>query len=252
VAEIRGDDHGYLAYHAPRYRHVLALAADALADVGGGREGRVLDVGPSPLSLLLARVLGCAVDTLGLQPAAVLDFPGMKSPGRHLHYDLNALGSRAELHPPTAEAAEPAEPYDLIVFAEVLEHLHVAPVMVLRFLHQRLAAGGTLLLQTPNAAALTKRLKLLAGRNPYDELREDLDNPGHVRESTLRELRRYAGDAGFVVAAASRQFYFDARFAHHDGAVGRPQPTLGTVKNVLYRLLPPSLRAGITLLLRRA
>ena len=233
VAEIRGADRGYLAYHAPRYRYVLELSARHLPPTAA----RVLEIGPSPLSPLLAATFGCAVDSLGLEPEG--DGPR----GHHFHFDLN-------------QAASAPEPrgmprYDLVVFAEVIEHLHTSPLQTLPFVRGLLGVSGILILQTPNAASLPKRLKLLAGRNPYEELRLDPGNPGHFREYTLGELRRYVAQAGFEVVEVARRFYFDARFAHHGESGGGPEPLLGTVKNTVYRALPPSLREGITLVLRR-
>lgn len=87
----------------------------------------------------------------------------------------------------------------MVVFAEVIEHLYASPRLVLRFLHHLLSGAGVLLIQTPNAASLTKRVKLLAGSNPYEKIREDATNPGHFREYTASELREYASSEGFEV-----------------------------------------------------
>lgn len=222
---------GYLAYHAPRFRFLLELCRQALPGAG-----RVLDIGPSPFSKLLRETLACPVDTLGLESPAALN-------GGGIHHQANL--NRPESLPRDLPT------YDLIVFAEVVEHLHASPVRVLSALREHLAPRGTLVLQTPNAAALPKRLKLLAGRNPYELIREDPSNPGHFREYTLRELRGIAARSGFRVAAEYRRFYFDARYAHHADGAARPSPLLGSAKNLVYRALPPFLREGITLVLRR-
>jgi SAM-dependent methyltransferase len=229
---LPGTDRGYLAYHAPRFRFLLELCEATLP--AGAR--RVLDIGPSPFSVLLRRQLACPVDTLGLE-AEERSADGAV----HHHGDLN----RPE------ELPEDLPEYDLIVFAEVVEHLHTAPTLVLNALRRRLAPGGVMILQTPNAASLPKRLKLLAGRNPYDLIRENAANPGHFREYTLRELRSLAERSGFQVESASRRYYFDARYAHHQDGTVRPQPLLGTLKNLTYRALPPFLREGMTLVLRK-
>lgn len=233
VAEIRGADRGYLAYHAPRYRFILELAARYLPSAAA----RVLEIGPSPLSPLLAASLGCAVDSLGLEPEG--DGPR----GHHFHFDLNRAGS----------APEPRgmPRYDVVVFAEVIEHLHTSPLQTLPFVRSLLGESGILLLQTPNAASLPKRLKLLAGRNPYELIRPDGGNPGHFREYTLRELEAYARQARFRVVEVARRFYFDARFAHHEEGASRPQPFVGTIKNGIYRALPRFLREGVTVVLRK-
>lgn len=233
---LRGADRGYAAYHAPRYAVVL----DLLSRFGLGAGDRVLDVGASRLTELLREHFGAAVDTLGFGADR------QDSQGRHFELDLNRTenreGWRRDL--PT---------YDVVILAEVLEHLHAAPEHVLSFLATLLKEGGLLLLQTPNAAALPKRLKLLLGRNPYERIRLDALNPGHFREYTVRELQEIAAATGFRVEALRRGFYFDARFAHGPG--GEPRPGgrgVGAVKNVLYRCLPGPLAEGITLVLRRA
>jgi hypothetical protein len=231
--EIRGDDRGYLAYHAPRYRYLLEVASRYLSS----SNARVLEVGPSPLGPLLAATFGCRVDSLGLE--AESDGPG----GRHFHFDLNWCPGAPE--PPGMPR------YDLVVFAEVIEHLHTSPVHTLAFVRGLLADAGVLILQTPNAASLPKRLKLLAGRNPYELIRPDGGNPGHFREYTLRELETYARQARLEVVEVARRFYFDARFAHHEEGVPRPQPFVGAVKNGIYRAFPRFLREGITVVLRK-
>jgi hypothetical protein len=133
----------------------------------------------------------------------------------------------------------------------VIEHLYTAPQLVLAFVHTLLSDGGLLLLQTPNAASLQKRIKMAIGRNPYEMIRIDPTNPGHFREYTIRELRRLAEGAGFRVERQATAFYFDARFARHGDAGDRPQPVLGTLKNSIYPMLPAGLREGVTLALRK-
>jgi SAM-dependent methyltransferase len=223
----------YADYHAPRFRYLLALI-DRYAPSGA----LLLDVGLSPFTDRLRRHVGRPVDSIGLERDE-----GAPS-GRHFHVDLNRVEH--------ASCAVPRRHYGAIVFAEVLEHLHAAPGPVLRFLGDRLDAGGVLILQTPNAASLPKRLKLLVGTQPYEMLRGDARNPGHVREYTLRELTELAAANGFAAAMVDRRYYFDARFAdvREDGSGGRSRPIAGTVKNVVYRALPPPLREGITLVLR--
>jgi SAM-dependent methyltransferase len=223
---------GYLAYHAPRFRFLLELVQQYLPRSAT----RALDIGPSPFSDLLRDRLTCPVDTLGLE----LEDAGQS--GRvHHHADLNAPGS----------IQNTPQRYDLIVFAEVLEHLHTSPAVVLAALRSLLTQDGILILQTPNAASFPKRLKLLAGWNPYELIRVDQSNPGHFREYTLSELLRYAEQTNLEVVSRFRRSYFDARHAdHEDGAVGR-HPVVGTLKNLIYRYFPPPLREGLTLVLRK-
>jgi hypothetical protein len=226
---------GYRAFHAPRYRYLLNVVERHLPAAGG-----VLDVGLSPFTDILRRQLGRPVDTLGLEPGS------RDTRSQHFQFDLNALADPHAARPALAR-------YGLIVFAEVMEHLHTSPLLPLAFFREHLVDDGILVVQTPNAASLGKRLKLLAGLNPYEMIREDRSNPGHFREYTARELSRLATRAGFTVIHLDRRFYFDARHADHaeDGAAGSPRPRLGALKNVVYSVLPPFLREGMTAVLRR-
>jgi len=222
-----------LAYHAPRYAFLLHLLDRHLT----ATPARVLDIGRSALTDLMAERLQVPVDSLGFAP------DGPTASGRHYHFDLN----RAQ-HEPDWRRDLP--PYDLLVMAEVIEHLYTAPSLVLRFLGTIVRPGGLLVLQTPNAAALGKRIRLLWGQNPYQRIREDHSRPGHFREYTGPELAHYLAGAGFVVEACHYRSYFDLR---HPCGLGEGQaPGWGWhVKDLLYRIAPPRLRTGITLVARR-
>jgi trans-aconitate methyltransferase len=206
----------YLRTHEARYRLLLELVAE-LAPV------RILVVGPSYESVLLRETFPeSTVDTLGWQDAR---FP-LRDGERHTEVDLNE-GDYPEL-----------EPHDVVVCAEVIEHLHVAASPVLRYLATGLGPGGHLILQTPNATALPKRIRMLLGRNPYDAIREQRNNPGHFHEHTVRELLDAVGAAGLEVTRWLTANYFDH----------------GSRKNRAYRAiggaLPATLREGITVVAR--
>jgi SAM-dependent methyltransferase len=188
---------------------------------------RILDVGPAYEAERLRAIPGATVDTLGLGDDR---FPPREGE-RHVSFDLKDA-ERPELWPTL-------ETYDVVVFAEVLEHLPVAPLHVLRFLAQAVRESGWLVVQTPNAARLINRLRLLGGRNPFEPLREDSSSPGHIREYTLDEVLRLAEAAGLERGGWLTANYFDT----------------GTRRNHAFRrlgpLVPRSLRAGITVWLRR-
>jgi 2-polyprenyl-3-methyl-5-hydroxy-6-metoxy-1,4-benzoquinol methylase len=223
----------YLRGQAPRYAFLLTLIDELRAELGFGADGegmRVLDVGPSFQTQLLRDLYPRSiVTTLGLEPSAV----STARPGEsHVTYDLNEVLDRA---------GWPAvEPHPLVVMAEVIEHLYTPPVPVLRCAASWLEPRGLLVLQTPNAAALFNRLRLLAGRNPFHHMRENRRNPGHFREYTLTELTRFCRETGLEVFAVARENYFDT---------GSWRSRLNRTAR---RVLPPSLRQGITLVLRRS
>jgi cyclopropane fatty-acyl-phospholipid synthase-like methyltransferase len=231
---IRGDDCGYIAYHAPRYAYLLKV----LAELGVTAESKVLDIGPSRLTGLIGEQFGSSVDSLGIGPYPVA------GSAAHYEFDLNLAQNHADWRTdlPT---------YDFVVMAEVLEHLYTAPELVLAFVKTLLTENGCLILQTPNAASFQKRIKLLLGINPYEMIRVNTTNPGHFREYTLSELARLAAQLGFSVERWMTSFYFDARFARHSDGQIDPQPVIGLVKNSFYRSLPARLREGITMIWRK-
>jgi hypothetical protein len=223
----------YAAFHRPRF----AFIVDTLRAYGAGGR-RVLDIGASPLTAALPAELGVTLDSLGLEPDHVADG------ARHHQFDLNDAQ-----HP--ERWRRDIGPYDVIVFAEVIEHLYTAPELVLAYLRELLVPDGLLLLQTPNAVSLRKRAKMLLGRNPFERLRADRGNPGHFREYTAGELRELLTAAGFTVERTWLEHYFDARYARHERGDEPPRPIAGAIKNAIYRALPPPLREGITVAARK-
>jgi SAM-dependent methyltransferase len=235
ISTIRAGDEGYFAYHAPRYAYLL----DLLGRYGVGPHSTLLDIGPSRLTVLIREQLGITADSLGFGE----DGDSLGG-GRHFSFDLNQAQS-----PESWRRDLPR--YDFIVLAEVLEHLYTAPPLVLAFVKSLLTDNGVLVLQTPNAASLSKRIKLLLGRNPYEMIRVDPMNPGHFREYTRKELSALAADLGFRVEEQATSFYFDTRFAHRaSGEAAGKRRVLGTAKNLIYRVLPAPLREGITMVWR--
>jgi hypothetical protein len=186
--------------------------------------GRILVVGPSYETRLLREELPAAtVDTLGWFDSR---FP-LREGEKHVELDLNDADR------------PPLEPHDLVICSEVIEHLQVALVPVLRYLRAALGEGGRLIVQTPNAASLPNRLRLLAGRNPYEPIRDEPRNPGHFHEYTVGELRDAVTVAGLVVERVITANYFD-----HGSRKNRAYRAVG-------RALPGGLREGITVIARR-
>jgi trans-aconitate methyltransferase len=169
------------------------------------------------------------VDSLGF--ASALAAPRVGE--RHLDLDLN----RAAAGPPRS-----VEPYDAIVFAEVIEHLAAPPREVLGLLAGLLAPGGFIALQTPNALALHKRLRALAGRSPLGAgggVAAPSHSQAHFREYTLAELEELGRTVGLEPEEARIANHF-----RHPGLAARAYDRLTAA-------LPPGTRQGITVYLRR-
>lgn len=188
--------HIYVDTHAKRFADILRLCRACVPE----RSARVLDVGRSELTARLLTFYH-RVQTLGLDPA--IDDGGHREIRimenvPHITFDL--LNSCRVATWPDCGC------FDLIVFSEVMEHLHIAPEFVLAFLGSLLADDGVLVCTTPNAADIAKRFRLACGRNPYERLRLDSVNPGHIREYTRQELIEIARSVGLRCIC---HLYFD-------------------------------------------
>lgn len=230
--DLDAESRAYLEVHARRYAVLLEALAphlSAIRDRSPEAAVRILDVGPGyQTELLRRRFPGAYVSTLGFEDTRLTPRTG------EVHYPL-------DLNTAQEPGRCPALPdHDVVILAEVLEHLYTSPVLVLRFLRSALADGGLLVIQTPNACALNRRVKMLLGRNPMEPIRESRTNPGHFHEYTVAELCRAAGDSGFAVEDLRLANYFDGGSWKH------------AAFNRLSALLPPRLREGITLVLRKA
>lgn len=86
--------------------------------------------------------------------------------------------------------------YDLVVLADVLEHLP-DPVRVLRRVHSLLNPGARIVVSVPNVAHVSVRAQLLFGRFRYSA-RGILDRT-HLRFFTQRTALELLTDSGFAV-----------------------------------------------------
>ena len=89
----------------------------------------------------------------------------------------------------------PAQGYDAIVCADVLEHIRQSP-RVLAECRQLLAPEGRLLLSIPNAGYAGLVAELMAGEFRYRQ--EGLLDETHVRFFTRRTLMRFLGENGWM------------------------------------------------------
>jgi len=95
-----------------------------------------------------------------------------------------------------SELPLPDGPFNVMIFADILEHL-TNPATVFAHFAELLAPGGLVILSVPNVAHWYMRLSLLFGRFEYRE-RGILDRT-HLRFFTLRSARKFLEDAGFRI-----------------------------------------------------
>ena len=208
--------------HARRYEALLAKVRELAPE-----RPRILDVGQAYEAEQLRSLPGAIVDTLGFGD----DRFSPREGERHIPYDLKAAGEE--------DVWPELDRYDLVVCAEVIEHLPISPVNAVRFLGSALHPGGWLVLQTPNAARMGNRVRLLAGRNPFEELRDDLVSPGHIREYTVDEVVELGRAAGLEPGGWLTANYFETG-SRANAVLRRLEP-----------LVPRRQRAGITAWLQR-
>jgi len=235
-------DDFYAAYHARRYAVLLTL----LKKYVGDQETRVLDIGRSKLTDLIGTIFQVTVDSLGFEA----DHATIT--GTHFQFDLNRAQGEETWRQDLSR-------YDIIVLADVIEHVHTSPGLVLKYLRTLMKNGAVMIIQTPNAAALNKRIKLLFGYNPYELIREDVKNPGHFREYTQKELNNYVRQAGLCVETCALHDYFDARYKGDEvgGSIQHTAPTWHSrlqhfANSIAYKIFPAKLKPGITMEIRRA
>jgi SAM-dependent methyltransferase len=105
-----------------------------------------------------------------------------------------------------------ADTFDVVLFCEILEHLLMDPVAVLRQIHRVLKPGGILVLTTPNVARLENVLALLNGANIYDPYSGYGPYGRHNREYNRHELHRLLDFTGFDVESS---FTADGHLTEH-------------------------------------
>ena len=229
---IDESDNPYLHYHAKRFEEIVLFVEAHFSP-----DAKILDVGNSPFAEILSKIFSCEVDEIGFAE------DNSRSFGKQFRFDLNDSSDYSKWR-------KDLGPYDIIIFTEVIEHLYTSPNQVLNFLSSLLNEKGKMIIQTPNASVFHKRIQLLFGKNPYMQIREERNNPGHFREYTKTELLKYAKTSGFKVNKAYYANYFDYRYTHAQSNNGKVKNHLRLV-NLFYKLLPPSFRPGITMLLSK-
>lgn len=139
----------------------------------------VLDVGCGPATKLAALIAPVCDDIEGIdQPSAVAAAEQLGRPGRFRAVDLDA--------PHTDNRSPAPRTYDLIICADVLEHL-LDPDPALRFIGSLCHAGSLVLLSTPDRDRLRGRRCMRC---------EKIE---HVREWSAAEFAQYLRSRGWVV-----------------------------------------------------
>ncbi|WP_017302680.1 class I SAM-dependent methyltransferase [Spirulina subsalsa] len=93
----------------------------------------------------------------------------------------------------------PDQQFDVVLFCEIIEHLLLDPVSVLREIKRILKPNGTLILTTPNVSRLENVAKMIAGANIYDPYSGYGPYGRHNREYNKHELYLLLTYLGFEI-----------------------------------------------------
>jgi SAM-dependent methyltransferase len=158
--------------------------ATLLAELAELPPGRVLDLGcSSGLFAERARALGHRV--VGVDR---VEIDGVR--------DRLNLFVRADLDDGIPDTARVAAGYDVVIAADVLQHL-ARPERLLRQIREVLRPGGQVLVCVPNGVHWYPRLRFASGRFGYD--RRGILDENHLRFFTRTSLRRLLIRTGYDI-----------------------------------------------------
>ena len=219
----------YLPQHKERFWELFNACARV---VEGRPQPHILEFGTSEFTAFFKRLF----------PDAVLHLSDRPTPPGYIGF-TEAVAARIadcdayfaiDLERPSDIPAVPGlhqHAYDFIAMAEVLEHLVVNPVELLKQLLRLLKPTGALYLTTPNLFRAELRQKWIAQENPnaiYPETGENWDRHHHHREFGAVELLRFIHQAGGEI----RAFYYSSCW---DGGTIYPPDQRG---NLVYLFAP--------------
>lgn len=183
--------------------HVRLMVADVLEHHPPGSDVRLLDVGCfNGYISVIFRKLGYEVtgtDVCELEKrSAIFAGAGIE----FVHSNMNDLDPFDKLA---------AESYDIIIIAQVIEHILNHPLGLIRSLVRLMRPGGHIILTTPNPATIMGALRILKGGTLFWGTLDFIDEPKinegriisqgdiHYREYTSAELSHMLTGAGLRI-----------------------------------------------------
>lgn len=213
--------------HQRRYRLDLELVRRWMPD------GALLDVGCAPAHMTaLLSLTGRDVVGVDLAPERVAGFID--------RFGLDVRRCDIEREPlPFADVS-----FSGALLCETFEHLRVDPVFVLAEIQRVLAPGARLLLTTPNVYSLPSLGRFLLGRSVADPWAEfgklrSLGHMGHVREYSMREVRRFLEASGWTLEWSGTRYS------------GRIEGPRRRILSTAFAVLPSWLGRELVLVARR-
>lgn len=178
--------------------------------------GKCLELGANPyfttfllrefteLELSLANYFGPGLDNISTQEVQYKDFHSSKK--------LSTQFKFSHFNIEEEEFPFPDSEFNVILFCEIIEHLLMNPVAVLKEIKRILKPNGVLILTTPNVSRLENVAKMIAGENIYDPYSGYGPYGRHNREYNKHELNKLLTYLGFGI---DNMFTADV---HHNNA----------------------------------
>jgi SAM-dependent methyltransferase len=167
--------------------------------------GKCLELGANPyfttillqeftqLDLSLANYFGSHIDRLVVQEVNYKDYRA----GKKVSIKLESSHFNIEEENFPFKDAE----FDVVLFCEIIEHLLMNPVAVLKEIKRILKPNGALILTTPNVSRLENVTKMISGTNIYDPYSGYGPYGRHNREYNQHELYLLLDYMGFSLDA---------------------------------------------------
>ena len=178
----------YIPGHVNRYIFNLRMLKDIIKKIDT-KHLEILDIGPHlQTEIIYLSFDNITINTLGYENLMLYK---KEHVNEHLEFDLNDAQEKKNW--------PEFKKHDIVIMAEVIEHLHTSPELILGCVRNFIKEDGYLIVQTPNAVSFDKRIKLMMGKNPYHLISKSVKTPNHFREYTSDELTEIGKAAGLRV-----------------------------------------------------
>jgi 2-polyprenyl-3-methyl-5-hydroxy-6-metoxy-1,4-benzoquinol methylase len=183
--------------------HVRLMIKDVMARFPASQNVRLLDVGcMNGYMSFIFKQLG--YDVTGTDGWELED---RRAIFEHAGIDF-FYSNMNDLHP---FEQRPSDSFDVVIIAQVIEHILNHPLGLIRSLAEAMSPGGLMILTTPNPANVMNASRTLRGRSILWGTQDFIDQPKidgsrvisqgdiHYREYTSAELRHMLNGAGLQV-----------------------------------------------------
>lgn len=165
----------YLKSHTFRFKQYFKLVPDTKKSL------IILDIGTTPFTFFLKKKYP-HYKIFSLDKTSFLAERCRLNDVEHIQGDLDVMKIPSE-----------DNSFDVVLMTEVLEHIFAPHTEVIRELHRVLKPGGILILSVPNLVKLIQRIKILFGKQIFEDpdkalQKNSVHGYGHLHEYTMKEL----------------------------------------------------------------